>query len=341
MATVNNTLQTIMDNPLVIGLISIALTVYGPRLSPKLPDFIRNAFNNSFFRLIVLVLVIFIGSRNIRLSLVLAILFMVLMSITNNQNIKEDVEQQINEYYANYNLFGTTEHLEGGMDPMNDTPINNEDPEEHPNGPKNVEHLSDDPTPEEAAQLERERIKGGGAVGFTPPNSNEYFDGENPNGAMNNENPQDIMDEEREYFENPVPLPQPLQDYRQPNSNSNVSRQNRNMNNVNQSNVNFSNSNIKVMNQMANDPKFGLSNKCRVYFNNLNNNSESCLNEFENKLMDNPELSKDFYGNINEANRGSVYGNGNDDNERPMPNENVQNIQKQISQACKAFKKMK
>ena len=55
--------------------------------------------------------------------------------------------------------------------------------------------------------------------------------------------------------------------------------------------------------------------------------------------MDNPEMSKDFYGNINEANR--VYGNGNDDNESSMPNENVQSIKKQISQACKAFKKMK
>jgi hypothetical protein len=329
MATVNNTLQTIMDNPLVIGLISIALTIYGPRLSPKLPDFIRNAFNNSFFRLIVLVLVIFIGSRSIRLSFVLAILFMVLMSITNNQNIKEDFEQQLNEYYANYNLFGTTEHLEGGNDPMNDTPINNEDPEEPPIGP--VEHLSDgylgprEVRREEEERKEREMRRRGITDGFA-----------NPNGAMN---PQDNMDEELEYFENPEPLPQPLQDYKQANLSSMDTRQNRNMNNVNHSNVNFSNSNIKVISQMANDPKFGLSNKCRVYFNNLSNNSESCLNEFENKLMDNPEMSKDFYGNINEANR--VYVNGNDDNESPMPNENVQNIKKQISQACKAFKKMK
>ncbi len=330
MATVNNTLQTIMDNPLVIGLISIALTIYGPRLSPKLPDFIRNAFNNSFFRLIVLVLVIFIGSRNIRLSFVLAILFMVLMSITNNQNIKEDFEQQLNEYYANYNLFGTTEHLEDP--PMNDTPINNEDPEEHPNGP--VEHLSDDylgPRElrrEEEERKEREMRRRGITDGFA-----------NPNGAMN---PQDNMDEELEYFENPEPLPQPLQDYKQANLSSMDTRQNRNMNNVNHSNVNFSNSNIKVIHRMANDPKFGLSNKCKFYFNNLNNNSEICLNEFQNKLMDNPEMSKDFYGSIDEANRGSVYGNGTDDNEiTTMPNESLQNIKSQINQACKAFKKMK
>ena len=328
MATVNNnTLHTIMDNPLVIGLISIALTVYGPRLSPKLPDFIRNAFNNSFFRFIVLVLVIFISSRSIRLSLVLAILFMVLISITNNQNIKEDFEQQINEYYANYNLFGVKEHLEGDNVEGN---IN-----QNPNEEENTDAIINNENPMAMGGNNENPMAMGG--------NNENFDGENLNGPMNSGNPQDIMEEEQlEYFENPTPLPQPLQDFRQTNSSQMVSRQNRNMNNAtNQPNVNFSNSNIKVISQMANDPKFGLSNKCRVYFNNLSNNSESCLNEFENKLMDNPELATNFYGNINEANRGSVSRNENNDNERPMPNENVQNIRNQISQACKAFKKMK
>jgi hypothetical protein len=311
MATINNTLQTIMDNPIVIGLISIALTVYGPRLSPKLPDFIRNAFNNSFFRLIVLVLVIFIGSRNIRLSLVLAILFMVLMSITNSQNIKEDFEQQLNEYYSNYNLFGTNEHLEGDLYEENGVATE-------------IKERLDGNTDEEdgvAMQL-KEHLEGN-------TDEEENFD---------RNNPQNIMEDEVEPFENPVPLPQPLQDFRQTKTNSMVSKQNRNMNNVNQQNVNFTNSNIKVISQMANDPQFGLSNKCKVYFNNLNNNSESCLNEFENKLMDNPELATNFYGNINEAKQGTGYGNRNRNRE---PTESVQTIKKQISQACKAFKKIK
>lgn len=115
MATVENTLNKLMDNPLVVGVIAIALTMYGPRLSPKLPDPIRNAFNSSFFRFLVMVLVIFVGYRDIRVSLVVAILFMVLMSITNQQNIKEDFEQQINEYYANYNLFSSVEHFENAQ----------------------------------------------------------------------------------------------------------------------------------------------------------------------------------------------------------------------------------
>ena len=79
MATVENTLNKLMDNPLVVGIIAIALTMYSPRLSPKLPNPIRSAFNSSMFRFLVMVLVIFIGFRDIRLSLVVAILFMVLI----------------------------------------------------------------------------------------------------------------------------------------------------------------------------------------------------------------------------------------------------------------------
>ena len=116
MAT-TNLLNTLMDNPLVIGLISIAATVYGPRLSPKLPAFITNAFNSSLFRFGVLLIIIFIGNRDIRVSMVLAILFMILLSIVNHQNIKEDFEQQINEYYVNYNLFQTREHMANNGSP--------------------------------------------------------------------------------------------------------------------------------------------------------------------------------------------------------------------------------
>jgi len=110
MAT-TNLLNTLMDNPLVIGLIAIAVTVYGPRLSPKLPAFITNAFNSSLFRFGVLLLIVFIGNRDIRVSMVLAILFMILLSVVNHQNLKEDFEQQINEYYVNYNLFQTREYM--------------------------------------------------------------------------------------------------------------------------------------------------------------------------------------------------------------------------------------
>ena len=113
--TVENSLTKIMDNPLVVGVLAIVLAMYGPRLSPQLPLFIRNAFNNSVFRFLVMLLVIFVSLRDIRLSFVVAILFMILMSSVMNQNIKEDFEQQLNEYYSNYNLYNSVEHFENSQ----------------------------------------------------------------------------------------------------------------------------------------------------------------------------------------------------------------------------------
>lgn len=156
MATINS-LNNLMENPLIIGLISIAVTIYGPRLSPKLPVFISNAFNSPLFRFIVLTLIVFVGSRDVRVSMVLAILFMILLSVVNHQNIKEDFEHQINEYYVNYNLFQSREHL-GNPPPssMIGKHIEEEDKKEH-----FVEHfeVSDARIEEPPCLIERSKLK--------------------------------------------------------------------------------------------------------------------------------------------------------------------------------------
>lgn len=114
MESIDESLKSFLDNPIVLGIVAIFITMYGPRLSPKLPDFVKDAFNNSVFRFIIMVLVIFSGLKDIRLALIISILFIGIMSIVNTQNIKEDYHNQVQEYYANYNLFDkkSTEHFE-------------------------------------------------------------------------------------------------------------------------------------------------------------------------------------------------------------------------------------
>jgi hypothetical protein len=114
MESIDQSVKTFFDNPIVLGIIAIFITMYGPRLSPKLPDFVRDAFNNGVFRFIIMVLVIFTGLKDIRLALIISVLFIGIMSIVNTQNIKEDYHNQVQEYYANYNLFegNMTEHFE-------------------------------------------------------------------------------------------------------------------------------------------------------------------------------------------------------------------------------------
>jgi hypothetical protein len=112
-------LTRFFENPATIGVASFILAIYGPRLSPKLPDFIRRAFNNGVFRFIILILILVSGSgnfkSNLRVSMILAIIFVILMSVVMKQNVQEDFKSQVDEYYANYNLYAVQEGFESKL----------------------------------------------------------------------------------------------------------------------------------------------------------------------------------------------------------------------------------
>ena len=86
MAEIEASLKSLLDNPIILGLVAIALTMYGPRLSPKLPEPMRKLFDCGAFKFVIILLIIWLGSRDIRISLIVAIVFMVVMSLVNNQN---------------------------------------------------------------------------------------------------------------------------------------------------------------------------------------------------------------------------------------------------------------
>lgn len=94
-----------MANYAFTGILAVAVTLYGPRLSPQLPDFIRSAFNKGWFRFALMALIVFLGSNSIKLSMLVAILFLLIITTVNHMNIRETFKNDINEYYSNYNLF--------------------------------------------------------------------------------------------------------------------------------------------------------------------------------------------------------------------------------------------
>ena len=125
MENVESQLKTILTNPLIYGVLAIILTMYGPRLSPKPPAFVSSLFNSAIFRFLVLVLVIFVGSEDLRLAMSVSIVFLIVMSVVNTENIREDFTQQVKNYIANYNLYessslpNNSEHFTEGMIPQN------------------------------------------------------------------------------------------------------------------------------------------------------------------------------------------------------------------------------
>jgi hypothetical protein len=89
-------LEDMVGSTYFFGILVLFLVMYGPRLSPKLPESIRNLFNSQAFRALVMFLVIFNSNRELGMvmSLVIVIIFMVIMNILQTSNLLETVKNE-------------------------------------------------------------------------------------------------------------------------------------------------------------------------------------------------------------------------------------------------------
>ena len=71
-------------------MVTIFLAMYGPRLSPKLPDQVRQLFNMPLFRGVAIFFILFLSNRNMRASILLTVVFLVVMNQVQLMNTMEN-----------------------------------------------------------------------------------------------------------------------------------------------------------------------------------------------------------------------------------------------------------
>jgi hypothetical protein len=86
--------QKVFNNPIVYGVLAIFLAIYGPRLQPRLPKIVRDLFNHSVFRFFVILLILFISSKDLQLSLIITIAFLLILSLVNSLDVQEHFDSK-------------------------------------------------------------------------------------------------------------------------------------------------------------------------------------------------------------------------------------------------------
>ena len=80
-------ISNLYNNPIVFAVLSIFLTMYGPRLQPGLPKPIMEIFNNNYFRFTVMLLIAYLSSRNLQLAIILSMTLCLLTSLSSTQEM--------------------------------------------------------------------------------------------------------------------------------------------------------------------------------------------------------------------------------------------------------------
>ena len=86
-------LKKFLNNVYILPLLTVFLAMYSPRLSPKLPNFIKDLFQNSFFNFFIILIIIYLSNKNLQISFIISLTFLLIISLVNLQEVKDTIEK--------------------------------------------------------------------------------------------------------------------------------------------------------------------------------------------------------------------------------------------------------
>src|ERR1700722_13793419 len=82
-------LKKIVNNPYLVGLITVITVLYASLARPNVPPGLAKLFDSPLFKMIFYALIVLLMTQNLQVALVVAIAFYILMSMLTEQKITE------------------------------------------------------------------------------------------------------------------------------------------------------------------------------------------------------------------------------------------------------------
>lgn len=82
-------LHKILNNQYVSTIITVALALYASLLGPELPQYVKDLFNNTIFRIFILFMVVVRGNQDPKMAIMIAIAFVLTLDFIYVKSAKE------------------------------------------------------------------------------------------------------------------------------------------------------------------------------------------------------------------------------------------------------------
>ena len=103
MDRIDNVLETVFTNKYASVVLTMFLVFYSGLAAPKLPNFIRDLFENPIFRILVLSLIVYKGNKDPQLAIMIAVGFTVTMNFVSSQKFFENFSNHGNSPHSGDN----------------------------------------------------------------------------------------------------------------------------------------------------------------------------------------------------------------------------------------------
>ena len=93
-----NKLAYPLSNPYIMAVLKISLALYGAQIAPKSPKYIEDLFKNTFVKILLIFMIIYLSERDFQLAILLAVIYVLGMNVVSGRGIFESFSNYSSEY---------------------------------------------------------------------------------------------------------------------------------------------------------------------------------------------------------------------------------------------------
>lgn len=127
MNQINNTTKMIeaqldqpLSNPYIMAILKISLALFGSRIAPRPPQYIQDIFKNTYAKIALISLIIYISERDLQLALLISIIFVLGSNFLSGRDILESFQsisgRELADYSSKYDITNKMQLLESKSD---------------------------------------------------------------------------------------------------------------------------------------------------------------------------------------------------------------------------------
>ena len=88
-----NNFQSILSNKYIPTILSLIIALYAGVIAPALPNKVINFFDTKIGKFLFIFLIAYTSNNNIKISLMLSLVFVITLCIANNKNIQNQLKK--------------------------------------------------------------------------------------------------------------------------------------------------------------------------------------------------------------------------------------------------------
>jgi len=91
-------IDTTLMNPYIMAVVKVTLLIYAARIAPRLPDAAQKALDNTYVKIFLLMLIIYLSEKDFQFAIMLAIIYVVGVNFMAGRGLLESFAPYSNEY---------------------------------------------------------------------------------------------------------------------------------------------------------------------------------------------------------------------------------------------------